>query len=61
MKQNLAELRRQLDAQSAKRERVARMAQYEDHRVRYLPKQIAATRQKLVHLEREAARLGVAV
>ena len=61
MRANLAELRQQLDAQTAERERVARMEQYLVYRVRYLPKQITAARTKLVHLEREAARLGIAV
>ncbi|GEM_PF-3415059 len=33
--------------------------QYQAHRVRYLPAQIEATRRKLLHLEREARRLGL--
>ena len=57
----LITLRANLDARQAERVRVERLVQYQYHRVRYLPKQIAAVRLKLTHLEREAERLGVSV
>ena len=54
-------LRDALDARVAETERERRLAQYISYRARYLPRQIEQTRTKLVHLEREAARLGVAL
>lgn len=36
-----------------------RAERYERHRHRYLPDQLAAARRRVVHLEREAARLGM--
>ena len=59
MRRNLTTLRAECDARDAQRERDRRLAQYVDHRRRYLPRQIEAMRLKLTHLEREAARLGV--
>tara|TARA_R110000796_G_scaffold3212_3_gene12281 strand:+ start:2291 stop:2440 length:150 start_codon:yes stop_codon:yes gene_type:complete len=32
---------------------------YQKHRLRYLPVQLRATRRKLLHLEREAERMGM--
>lgn len=58
-KATLAVLRERIDARQAEAARVVRFARYQHHRVKYLPKQIAAVRLKLVHLEREAERLGV--
>jgi len=36
-----------------------RQAEYEQRRARYLPEQLARARLKVIHLEREAARLGL--
>ncbi len=60
-KATLAELRANIDAQQAARDRSDRLVRYQAHRASYLPKQIEATRLKLQHLEREAERLGVSV
>ena len=60
-KATLAVLRANIDARQAERDRAEHAARYQDHRTRYLPKQIAAVRLKHVHLEREAERLGVAL
>ena len=43
------------------RQRMAREWHLEKYRKKYLPRAIERTRLKLVHLEREAARLGVAL
>ncbi len=43
------------------RQRITRDSLRRRYRVNYLPKQIEATRIKLIHLEREAERLGVSV
>jgi len=40
-------------------ERVVRLHDYEQHRRRYLPGQLADTRRKLAALETEARRLGM--
>lgn len=56
-----ADLQAVLDKRAAEQARDARAARYMAHRQNYLPRQIAATRLKLTHLEREAERLGVAV
>ena len=61
MKKTLAQLRAELDRREAAQIRSEREMRYTLHRRAYLPRQIEATRAKLVHLEREAARLGVAV
>lgn len=36
-----------------------RQAEYEQRRMKYLPEQLARARLKVIHLEREAARLGM--
>ncbi len=56
-----SDLQAVLDARAADQARTAKLARYMAHRQSYLPRQIAAARLKLTHLEREAERLGVAV
>ncbi len=60
-KATLVQLRANIDAVQAERDRSERLARQRDYRARYLPKQIEAARLKVAHLEIEAARLGVPV